>query len=280
MAREHTLPTERDRARERLRPGAGPADTFPCVSTGGATQADVKQPLDALARYTAELGRLDLFAKLDDLASGAIGDEARLDAVIARFRDGVRTSLRNPARVYGWHTQVMFGQVVRALGKVVLLTEDDQGTTWARPSEQICPGDYRAVLADGRNLAIEVKNHRAQGLEHPFKVPKVSLDGHVRYAALIGCAPRVAIFWSELGLWFLVDPARFSTQGRKATIDMCVAMAENEMADLGDMMIGTVPPLEFALEMHEVGDRRRTAPDKAEVEIQIDRTAISAGVGS
>lgn len=66
----------------------------------------------SLPRHHAELGGLDLFARLDESATGALGDEAHLDTVIARFRDGVRVSLRNPARVYGWHTQMMFGQVV------------------------------------------------------------------------------------------------------------------------------------------------------------------------
>lgn len=248
------------------------------MSTKGAKRADLKRkPLVALPRHAAELGGLDLFARLDSSATGALGDEARLDAVIARFREGVRTSLQNPARVYGWHTQVMFGQVVRALGAVVLLTEEDQGTTWARPSDQIHPGDYHAVLADGRNLSIEVKNHPVQGVDRPFKMPKANLDGLVRYATLTGSAPRVAIYWSGPGLWFLVDPAHFAIRGSKATIDMRVAMAESEMADLGDMMIGTVPPLEFALKVHEVGDRRPTGEDTAEVTIQIDGTSISAG---
>ena len=233
--------------------------------------------LVALRRHAAELGGLDLFARLDDSATGPLGDEARLDAVIARFREGVRTSLGNPARVYGWHTQVMFGQVVRALGAVVLLTEEDQGTTWARPSERIHPGDYRAVLADGRNLSIEVKNHPVSGVDRPFKMPKANLDGLVRYAALTGSEPRVAIYWSGPGLWFLVDPERFATQGSKATIDMRVAMAESEMADLGDMMIGTVPPLEFSFKVHEIGDRRPTGIDSAETTIQIDATTMSAG---
>ena len=85
-----------------------------------------REPLVALPRHAAELGGLDHFARQDESASGALGDEARLDAVIARFREGVRTSLANHARVFGWHTQVMFGQVVRALGSVVLLTEEDR----------------------------------------------------------------------------------------------------------------------------------------------------------
>ena len=231
----------------------------------------------ALPRHAAELGSLDLFARLDDSATGSLGDEARLDAVIARFREGVRISLQNPARVYGWHTQVMFGQVVRALGAVVLLTEEDQGTTWARTSDRIHPGDYRAVLADGRNLSIEVKNHRVQGVDRPFKMPKANLAGLVKYAALTGSKPRVAIYWSVPGLWLLVDPAHFTVHGDKATLDMRVAMAESEMADLGDRMIGTVPPLEVDLTVHEVGDRRPTRSGTAETTLQIDGISLSAG---
>jgi len=255
-----------------------PIGTLWCVSTGGAKRANLKrEPLVALPRHAAELGGLDLFARLDESSTGALGDEARLDAVIARFREGVRTSLQNPARVYGWHTQVMFGQVVRALSAVVLLTEEDQGTTWARASDQITPSDYRAVLADGRNLSIEVKNHPVRGVDRPFTMPKANLAGLVRYAALTGSTPRVAIYWSGPGLWFLVDPRHFTIRGSKATLDMRVAMAESEMADLGDMMIGTVPPLEFDLEVHEVGDRRPTGENTAEVTIQIDGTTIRAG---
>jgi hypothetical protein len=152
LARTNRRPEGRD-------PGRGVGNLLH-VSTEGRKRADLKrEPLVALPRRAAELGGPDLFARLDDSATGAWGDEARLDAVIARFHEGVQISLQNPARVYGWHTQVMFGQVVRALGAVVLLTEEDQGTTWARSSDRIQPGDYRAVLADGRNLSIEVKNH-------------------------------------------------------------------------------------------------------------------------
>jgi hypothetical protein len=248
------------------------------VSTEGAKRTDLKrEPLVALPRHAAELGGLDLFARLDDSATGALRDEARLDVVIARFREGVRTSLQNPTRVYGWHTQVMFGQVVRALGAVVLLTEEDQGTTWARSSDRIHPGDYRAALEDGRNLSIEVKNHPVQGVDRPFKMPKANLAGLVRYAALTGSTPRVAIFWSGPGLWLLVDPEHFIISGSKATLDLRVAMAESEMADLGDMMIGTVPPLELDLAVHEVGDRRPTGNGTAETTLQIDGISFSAG---
>jgi hypothetical protein len=252
--------------------------TLGCMSTNRAQRRDRRrEPLVALPRHAAELGGLDLFARLDESATGALGDDARLDAVIDRFREGVSASLQNPARVHGWHTQIMFGQVVRALGGVLMLTEEDQGTTWARASDQVTPSDYRAVLEDGTNLSIEVKNHLFQGLDRPFKMPKANLVGLTRYAALTGSQPRVAIYWTGPGLWTLIDPQHFATRGSKAAIDIQVAMAENEMASLGDMMIGTVPPLEFGLKLHEVGERRPTGNGTAETTIQIDGVTMSAG---
>jgi hypothetical protein len=58
---------------------------------------------------------------------------------------------------------------------------------------------------------------------------------------------------------------------------MVTAMKENDMAELGDMMVGTVPPLEFGLAIHEVGRRRKTGDTTAETTIQIDGVTISAG---
>lgn len=209
------------------------------------------EPLTRVARHDAELGGLDLFSRLDDAAAaGELADEARVDAVVARFREGVLTSLRNEGRVYGWHTQLMFAEVVRGLGRAVLLAEEDQGSIWALASDPAQPGDYRVVLPDGRNLSIEVKNHN--GLTRPFRMNAADLAAFRRHAALTKSEPRVAIYWTRTGLWFLVDPDRFTVVAGKAKIDMRTAMAENEMADLGDMMVGVVPPLEFRIDFAEV----------------------------
>jgi hypothetical protein len=170
----------------------------------------------------------------------------------------------------------MFAEVVRGLGKAVLLTEDDQGSTWARPSDDLQPGDYRVVLPDGRNLAIEVKNHR--GLTRPLRMKAADLQGLVRYAELTRTEPRVAIYWSRPGLWFLVDPARFTVTGDKASIDMNTAMAENDMADLGDMMIGMVPPLEFRIDFEETPPYTEfDSHGRRQLSATIRGTSISAG---
>lgn len=242
-------------------------------------QRDVAARLQPLPRRHAELGSLDLFAHLDEgAAQGHLADPARVDAVAAHFRDGVVASLQNSARLFGWHTQVMFGQVVRGLGKAVLVSEQDQGTTWARPTDVVRPGDYRVVLPDGRNLSIEVKNHASKGLDKPFRLRRADLQGLVRHAELTRSEPRVAIYWTGPGLWLLVDPARFTTRDSKAEITMTTAMGENEMAVLGDEMIGTVPPLELVIDVVETGLTKQADDNgRREATIQIRRITIEAG---
>ena len=152
--------------------------------------------------------------------------------------------------MHGWHTQVMFGEVVRGLREAVLLSEEDQGTTWSPPSAPARAGDYRVVLPDGRNLSIEVKNHTGQS--RPFRMRAAELDALRRYADLTHSEPRVAIYWTRTGMWLLVDPDRFIVETGKAAISMQTAMAENEMGVLGDVMVGLVPPLEFRINFKEV----------------------------
>jgi hypothetical protein len=207
--------------------------------------------LAALPRHDAELGGLDLYSRLDEgNASGSLADKSRVEAVIDRFRAGVVTSLDNPARVYGWHTQAMFAEVVRGLRRAVLLTESDQGATWGRLSDNLRPGDFRIVLEDGRNLSVEVKNH--VGLTAPFRMRAAELEGFTTHAKLTGSEPRLAIYWTRAGLWLLVRPEHFTARGDKVELSMAVAMAESEMADLGDDLIGAVPPFEFTFEFEEL----------------------------
>jgi len=240
-------------------------------------RSKAREPLLPLARHDAELGGLDLFSRLDDGSTpGQLADEARVDAVVGRFRTGVLASLRSAGRVHGWHTQIMFAEVVRGLGEAVLLAEEDQGTTWARPSEPARPGDYRVVLPDGRNLSIEVKNHR--GLTAPFRTRVADLNALLRYADLTKSEPRLAIYWTRTGMWFLVDPDRFTVRGDRASISMTTAMTENEMAALGDMMLGLPPPLEFRLEFEELPPFTEFDPKgKRQLTAVIRGTSISVG---
>lgn len=54
----------------------------------------------------------------------------------------------------------------------------------------------------------------------------------------------MAIYWSRWNIWTLVLIDKFPTSnGDRRSITMLQAMKMNEMATLGDLMIGTLPPL-------------------------------------
>jgi len=205
-----------------------------------------------IPRNPASLGSLDIFAALDaPEVLTPLTSPQRIEDVIAKVRDGLTISLRNPARVHGWHVQQMFGQVTQALSAVALLKEEDQGNTWVVGGSGTRPPDFRIVLNDGTNLLVEVKNHFARRPMSPFGLRNIDLAAAQRYADLVRCRLLYAVYWARLGHWTLVDPGRFSTGRSKSTLSMDAAMRGNEMALLGDYMVWTEPPLTLVLEFDD-----------------------------
>ena len=244
----------------------------------GIDPVDLDAPrLRQIPRLDAELGALDLFTRLDE-GTGSLSDPARIAAVIDRLRDGVQRSLDIPSRVYGWHVQSMFAEIVLALGKARLLKEDDQGATWVEPAADVRPADYRIVLRDGQTLLVEVKNCGESNPLRWFGMPLRNLDGLQRYADLVGGRPVVAIFWAAPGIWTLVGLERFERTATRARIRLPEAMHGNEMAILGDRMVGTVPPLEFRIDFEEVGPRAASEDRESyQVTLKVTGVRLSAG---
>lgn len=235
-------------------------------------------PLEKLPRLDAELGGLDLFARLDDASIATpMADAERVQVVIDRFRDGVLTSLRNPARVHGWHVQAMFGEVARSLGAPLLIAEDDAGAAWSRRSSPVKPSDYRIVLTDRTVLAVEVKNHHSADPAKPVKLGAKELAGLQRYADLTRARAMLAIYWTGPGLWILIDADRFVVEGTKAKLDVLEALADNEMGLLGDVMIGTVPPLEFVVDVQEEASSPGPEEGTRLATVRITKAKVLAG---
>jgi hypothetical protein len=234
--------------------------------------------LSRVPRHDAELGGLDLFARLDEGTRGRLTDPARVGPVIDRFRAGVTTSLANPARVHGWHLQLMFAEIVRGLGRCRFLKEDDQGTMWADPRDELRQADYRIVLLDGQNLLIEVKNHAPNDPRTPFTVRLRDLEGFKRYAELAGGRPLYAVFWVRWGSWTLVDPSWFEPSGTRARLSFESAMMGNEFALLGDVTLATVPPIELVIDVDQVG-RRRQLKDRSGYRATIQAREITLFAG-
>lgn len=213
--------------------------------------------LHKLARDSGVLGSLDFFARLDRPTTGqAIDDTARVNRVIDALRGGLREVMSRNSTLYGWHVQAMFLEMVAALGDVVLLKEEDQGTVFFEGTMIKVP-DYRVVTGGGDRLLVEAKNCRTKRPAGPFSISAGELTGLRRYAELDGTARlKLAIYWSHWNLWTLIDPAVLAISGERAHVSLPVALKANEMATLGDVMVGTRTPLSLTL----FADPKTSAP--------------------
>lgn len=219
---------------------------------------DSPKPTKSVPRNAAELGSLDLFARLDVGTTKSLADASRIGDVLHVVREGLERSLSTESRVRGWHAERMFGEVLKALGKCSMIKEEDQGTAWG--PDVIAP-DYRAVVADGRNLLIEVKNHYQPRTDKPFSLRSDYVSRLRRYASLANGTLKFAIYWAYPSIWTLIDPDVFTERGNKVVVDLPTAFAENEMGIVGDMMLATVPPLSITMQINEDVSQFRRDPD-------------------
>lgn len=113
---------------------------------------------------------------------------------------------------------------------------------------------YRApnsliVLEDDEQWLIEVKNVYE---EDPFRQQRQittptylsSLDTYVRATQ---ATLKVAVYWARWGIWTLVSPHDLLDANGYLKLDMKHAVRFNELGRLGDMTIGTRPPLTLRL---------------------------------
>ena len=63
------------------------------------------------------------------------------------------------------------------------------------------------------------------------------------YSALVRADLRLAIYWSTFKMWTLISPQDLRFDGSDWTTTFGDAMMQNTMAVLGDMHVGTIPPL-------------------------------------
>ena len=139
----------------------------------------------------------------------------------------------------------MFEDLLVSLGEYSLLKVEDTGRVV--PADSIKVPDFRVVLPDGEQWLIEVKNvyirnpalsQQKRRLMTPEYRKKLE-----NYASATGGHLKLAVFWARWGLWTLVSPAHLVDADGNVTLDMVTAVKENELGILGDLKIGTVPPL-------------------------------------
>ncbi len=197
----------------------------------------VSKPFDLLNAFAA-FGREQNLRLNDSHARERFGDH------VAKALD---QALNDPALLHGQRTQNMFEALVVSLGQFKLLKVEDAGRV--HPSDRYRAPDFRVILDDDREWLIEVKNaYEAEPTKQRRRLMSAAyLQTLQNYAAAMNCPLKIAVYWARWGLWTLISPEKFAGQSGGVTVDMMQAVPQNEMAALGDMTVGTRPPLRLRL---------------------------------
>src|SRR5262245_48892869 len=172
----------------------------------------------------------------------AIHNSEAHEGFLARVRSTIDEALKSEAFVYGHHTQSLFESLILSLNAVRLLKQEDAGDLYADEDLQL--PDYRAILADGQQVLVEVKNlYQDEPVRDPLRLAKDYFDDLRRYADLMACPLRLAVFWVRWNIWTLVRPDAFVLAGERYELPFLTAMRNDDMALLGDKHLGTKFPL-------------------------------------
>jgi hypothetical protein len=218
---------------------------------------------------TFEIARLiDKLAKQNGVSFSKIKDTTMLEYLAIESKKIEQEKNRS----YGYRTQFMFAYVAAALGGCTIITEEDTGLSFPTGIKR---PDYRIVTNKGTEFLVEVKNFHPKNPNAPFSVTREYLARLQSYSKLMNKDLKFAIFLSRWNIWTLVSDKCFEAIGDKCTISLSEVMESNEMGILGEVTIGTVPPL--ALKIFTDPDKpRRIHPDAA-FPFTVKRAVLYAG---
>lgn len=168
------------------------------------------------------------------------------------FIDIVKESLNkttNPIFMHGKQTEKMFSYIVSCMPECVLIKQEDAGSLFSNDKVKI--PDYKVLLKNNRQILIEVKNHHTKNNLKQFKIKTSELQELNNYARLVQIELKIAIYWSNIQTWTLIDTEKFINNGNNSYIDFITAIENNEMSILGDYWLATIPPLELKMYIQE-----------------------------
>ena len=166
----------------------------------------------------------------------------------------------------------MFEAMLVSLGKYSLLKAEDNGRI--HPRGDFRAPDFRVVLLDGTQWLIEVKNVY---VEDPLQQRRRLMTRAYReklenYASATGGLLKLAVFWARWGIWTLVSPEKLVDEDGNIQLEMVTGISENELGYLGDLRIGTRPPLRLRI-MADLG-KPRTLMSDGRVEFTISEARM------
>lgn len=211
------------------------------------------------------------FARAHELS---INEESTQEQLLNELKQTLSNTRSNPIRLHGFRVQAMFSYLAAALGNCALITEEDSGTFFDTIGTLTRP-DFRLITRDNQQMLIEVKNHHEKNVPQPYSFTESYLESVTRYAELMGLPLKFAIYWSRWNTWTLTDASRLSRKGGKIQLTFPDALKMNEMATLGDISVGTVPPL--ALRFYADTTKPREVNDAGEARFTIGKASLYCG---
>lgn len=176
----------------------------------------------------------------------SLRDPKALEAFTTHVTEEIEAAVASDARLHGHRTQNMFEALIVSLGEYKLLKVEDAGRAYFKGAFKV--PDFMIVLEDDRRWVIEVKNVYEKD---PFRQETTLKRDYVQalrgYAQAVGCELKFAVYWARWGLWTVISVDDLDDDGSRLSTNMQRAMKVNEIAALGDAMIGTVPPLRLRL---------------------------------
>ncbi len=212
---------------------------------------------------------LELLVRASETAQANLS-QAINDPAAAEVLANIIKQARAPIRLYGRRVEEMFAYVTVSLGVVQLIKQEDAGDLILADDLNVVVPDFRVLLADGKQIFIEVKNCYARSPSHA-KIFKLNyLQALQRYGALFSSAVYIAVYWSAWRLWTLhsVESAISGVRNDRLRLSLLRALPRSEMRILGDATLATEYPLTLRLVVS--GTRLSTNGSESQHAIRID----------
>ena len=195
-----------------------------------------------ITRYPEKFEVIDIFEAMARKKGLKLSEPESHKDFIAALTKSFHESKDNPIIIHGRRIESMFEYIAASLGKSILIKREDSGEICSL-DPGIKPPDFRIVLDDGTDILVEVKNCHKTDPNYRFPLKRPYASGIESYAKLFGREVYIAIFWSRWRKWTLLRLGSFTKSEERLSISFLEAFKHNEMALLGDTMIGTIPPL-------------------------------------
>lgn len=206
-----------------------------------------------LVRNPGKFDVIEVFAAFSREHGYNIRSAEDTETFLQQFRESLKASQENLILLHGKRIEACFGQVAAGLHGCSIIKNEDTGDVISDDADMLLP-DYRLVLKDGRQIFVEVKNCNLPNPTSKYLLHNDYVAKLQRYSSLNGVPLYFAIYYRCIRAWTLLPVSSFIELKKKYQTTPIHSLANNEMVLIGDVAIGTKPPLVFELVADDAHD--------------------------